>query len=26
VIELDFSEILAAGGGPKCITMPLVHR
>jgi arginine deiminase len=26
VIALEFSEILRAGGGPKCITMPLVHR
>lgn len=26
VIEVEFSEVLRAGGGPKCITMPLVHR
>jgi N-dimethylarginine dimethylaminohydrolase len=26
VYEIDFTEILKAGGGPKCITMPLVHR
>jgi len=26
VIELDCSEILKAGGGPKCITMPLIDR
>ena len=24
--EVDFSELLKAGGGPKCITMPLIQR
>lgn len=26
VHEVDFTELLKAGGGPKCITMPLVQR
>jgi N-dimethylarginine dimethylaminohydrolase len=26
VIDLDFTEILKAGGGPKCITLPLIDR
>ncbi|MCL4767146.1 MAG: hypothetical protein KJZ80_13010 [Hyphomicrobiaceae bacterium] len=26
VHALDFTELLKAGGGPKCLTMPLVHR
>lgn len=26
VHEVDFTEILKAGGGPKCITMPLIQR
>lgn len=26
VHEIDFTEILKAGGGPKCISMPLIHR
>ncbi len=26
VHEVDFTELLKAGGGPKCITMPLIQR
>ncbi len=26
VHEVEFTELLKAGGGPKCITMPLIHR